>query len=171
MLAIKKEIEELKGELMIYKAALSNEMLSSRLKQLEKFKGARSARDVDFFWEMEQYFRAMGIEDDVIKVNTTSIYFIDMVLLWWSCRSIDEKRGITELTVAMVEAVSFVELDPTKDKFGSSKPNGKGNGERNQWKDEEGHIDDGNSINSTSGIENHEIRSGDPTTQGTRRRG
>ncbi|MBA0776721.1 hypothetical protein Gotri_011679, partial [Gossypium trilobum] len=93
MLAIKKEIEELNGELMIYKATLSNGMLSSRLKQPEKFNGARSARDVDFFWEMEQYFRAMGIEDDAIKVNTTSIYFTDVALLWWSCRSINEKHG------------------------------------------------------------------------------
>ncbi|MBA0776719.1 hypothetical protein Gotri_011678 [Gossypium trilobum] len=51
----------------------------------------------------------------------------------------------------MVEAESFVELDPMKDKFESSKPNGKGNGERNHEKDEEGHIDDGNNIDSTSG--------------------
>ncbi|KAB2057262.1 hypothetical protein ES319_A11G157100v1 [Gossypium barbadense] len=53
MLAMKKEIEELKGELTIYKAALSNGMLSSKPKQQaidvpkpEKFKGARSARDI-----------------------------------------------------------------------------------------------------------------------------
>ncbi|MBA0625509.1 hypothetical protein Godav_010699 [Gossypium davidsonii] len=48
VLAMKKEIEELKGELTIYKATLSNGMLSSRPKQQamdvpksEKFKGAR----------------------------------------------------------------------------------------------------------------------------------
>ncbi|MBA0743887.1 hypothetical protein Gogos_006538, partial [Gossypium gossypioides] len=44
----------------------------------------------------------------------------------------------------MAEAESFVELDPTKNKFESSKPNGKGNGERNHEEDEEGHSDDGN---------------------------
>ncbi|MBA0632857.1 hypothetical protein Godav_001526 [Gossypium davidsonii] len=33
VLAMKKEIEELKGELTIYKIALNNEMLSSRSKQ------------------------------------------------------------------------------------------------------------------------------------------
>ncbi|MBA0866407.1 hypothetical protein Goshw_020652 [Gossypium schwendimanii] len=61
VLAMKKKIEELKGELTIYKAALSNGMLSSRPKQqimdvpkLEKFKGTRSTRDVDnFLWEIE----------------------------------------------------------------------------------------------------------------------
>ncbi|MBA0609390.1 hypothetical protein Godav_021448, partial [Gossypium davidsonii] len=56
LLSMKKEIEKLKGELTIYKAALSNKMLSSRPKQQvmnvskpEKFKGAGSARDVDNF--------------------------------------------------------------------------------------------------------------------------
>ncbi|MBA0636770.1 hypothetical protein Godav_024838, partial [Gossypium davidsonii] len=56
VLAMKKEMEDLKGELTIYKAALSNGMLSLRSKQQaidipksEKFKGARSARDVNNF--------------------------------------------------------------------------------------------------------------------------
>ncbi|KAG8488057.1 hypothetical protein CXB51_018328 [Gossypium anomalum] len=241
VLAMKKEIEELKGELMIYKVALSNGMLSSKPKQQamdvpkpEKFKGARSARDVDnFLWKMEQYFRAMSIEDDAIKVNTDSIYFTDVALLWWRRRSTDEKcggnaigtweefqkelrnqfypqyaekearaklhrltqqgtvreyvwafselmlqisdlsekeafywfedglklwakhelrrQGITELIIAMAEAESFVELGPTKDKFESSQPNGKGNGESNHEEDEERHSDDGHSTDSTSG--------------------
>ncbi|MBA0819834.1 hypothetical protein Gohar_019622, partial [Gossypium harknessii] len=86
-----------------------------------------------------------------IKVNTASIYFTDVALLWWRRKSTDEKHGITELTVAMAEAESFVELGLTKDKFESSKPNGKRNGERNHEEDEEGHSDDGNSTDSTSG--------------------
>ncbi|MBA0845198.1 hypothetical protein Goarm_005854 [Gossypium armourianum] len=51
----------------------------------------------------------------------------------------------------MAEAESFVKLGPTKDKFESSKPNKKGNGERNHEKDEERHSNDGNSTDSTSG--------------------
>lgn len=59
--------------------------MSSRPKQQamnvpkpEKFKDARSTRDVDnFLWEI-----VMSIEDDIIKVNTASIYFTDMALLW-----------------------------------------------------------------------------------------
>ncbi|MBA0818271.1 hypothetical protein Gohar_021919, partial [Gossypium harknessii] len=105
VLAMKKEIEELKEELTIYKATLSNGMLSSRPKQQaidvpkpKKFKGARSARDVDnFLWEIEQYFRVMGIEDDAIKVNTTLIYFTDVALLWWRGRSMDEKCDGNEI--------------------------------------------------------------------------
>ncbi|MBA0794292.1 hypothetical protein Gohar_018639, partial [Gossypium harknessii] len=53
----------------------------------------------------------------------------------------------------MAEAESFVELGPTKDKFESSKPNEKGNGERYHEEDEEGHSDDGNNTDSTSGNE------------------
>ncbi|MBA0575837.1 hypothetical protein Golob_023993, partial [Gossypium lobatum] len=32
-------------------------------------------------------------KDDAIKVNTTSIYFADVALLWWCRRSTDEKPG------------------------------------------------------------------------------
>ncbi|MBA0755063.1 hypothetical protein Gogos_022246, partial [Gossypium gossypioides] len=46
----------------------------------------------------------------------------------------------------MAEVESFVEISSTKDKFESSKPNGKGNGERNHKEDEEGHNNDDNSI-------------------------
>ncbi|MBA0785984.1 hypothetical protein Gotri_027194 [Gossypium trilobum] len=51
----------------------------------------------------------------------------------------------------MVEAESFVELGAMKDKFESSKPNGKCNGERNYEKYKEGHSDNGNNTGSTSG--------------------
>ncbi|MBA0575492.1 hypothetical protein Golob_027465, partial [Gossypium lobatum] len=103
--AMKEEIAELKGELTIYKAVLGSGMLASGPKQHnmdvpkpEKFKGARFAREVDnFLWELEQYFRATSIEDDATKVNTASIYFIDVAFLWWRCRSTDEKCGGTAI--------------------------------------------------------------------------
>ncbi|MFQ6640823.1 hypothetical protein Gotur_015730, partial [Gossypium turneri] len=72
--ALKEEINELKGELKIFKA-IGNRILASKLKpqamdvpKLKAFKGARSASEVDnFLWAMEQYFRAINIEDDVTK--------------------------------------------------------------------------------------------------------
>lgn len=39
----------------------------------------------------------IGIEDDAIKVNTISIYFIDIALLWWRCRSTNEEHGGTTI--------------------------------------------------------------------------
>ncbi|MBA0753963.1 hypothetical protein Gogos_021890 [Gossypium gossypioides] len=73
--AFKEEINELKGELKIFKATIGNGMLASKPKpqamdvpKPKAFKGARSASEVDnFLWAMEQYFRTMNIEDDVTK--------------------------------------------------------------------------------------------------------
>ncbi|MBA0728064.1 hypothetical protein Golax_000999 [Gossypium laxum] len=66
--ALKEEIAELKRELTIYKAALSNGMLNLRLKQQaidvpkpKKFKGARSTREVDnFLWEIKSIDEKCG---------------------------------------------------------------------------------------------------------------
>lgn len=59
--ALKEEISELKREFTIYKVALSSRMLALRLNQraidvpkLKKFKGVRSAKEVDnFLWEIK----------------------------------------------------------------------------------------------------------------------
>ncbi|MBA0803677.1 hypothetical protein Gohar_013864 [Gossypium harknessii] len=59
--ALKEEINELKGELKIFKAAIRNGMLASKSKpqamdvpKPKAFKGARSASEVDnFLWFME----------------------------------------------------------------------------------------------------------------------
>ncbi|MBA0818922.1 hypothetical protein Gohar_025626, partial [Gossypium harknessii] len=75
--------------------------------------------------------------------------------MWLSCGGVVDPRmrnvEITELTVAIAKAESSVKLGPTKDRFESSKPNEKGNGERNHEEDKEGHSNDGNNANSTSG--------------------
>ncbi|MFQ6623773.1 hypothetical protein Gotur_004170 [Gossypium turneri] len=102
---LKEKIDELKEELKIFKATLGNGMLASKLKRQamdvlksKAFKGARFVSEVDnFLWAMEQYFRAISIEDDATKVNTVAMYFTDVALLWWRRRSIDVRRGGTEI--------------------------------------------------------------------------
>ncbi|KAE8689004.1 Detected protein of unknown function [Hibiscus syriacus] len=71
---LKKEIEQLKTEVALCKATVAGNMMTSTPKgraevpKPEKFKGTRSAKDVEnFMWDMEQYFRAMGIENDTEK--------------------------------------------------------------------------------------------------------
>ncbi|MBA0668297.1 hypothetical protein Goklo_001227, partial [Gossypium klotzschianum] len=89
--ALKEDINELKGEIKIFKAAIGNGMLASKSKpqamdmpKSKAFRGARSASEVDnFLWAMEQYFHAMSIDDDATKVNTIAMYFTDVALLWW----------------------------------------------------------------------------------------
>ncbi|MBA0727145.1 hypothetical protein Golax_000162 [Gossypium laxum] len=129
VLALKKESEELKGELTIYKAALSNGMLSSRPKQQamdvpkpEKFKGARSwhRRSTDEkrggnaigTWEEFQRDELMLQIFDLSKKEAFS-WFEDGLKPW--AKHELRRQGITELTVAMVEAESFVELGLAKD--------------------------------------------------------
>ncbi|MBA0669461.1 hypothetical protein Goklo_024249, partial [Gossypium klotzschianum] len=91
VIALKEEINELKGELKIFKVAIGNGMLALKPKpqamdvpKSKVFKGVRSASEVDnFFWAMEQYFCAINIEDDATKVNTVAMHFTGVALLWW----------------------------------------------------------------------------------------
>ncbi|XP_040964578.1 uncharacterized protein [Gossypium hirsutum] len=105
VMALKEEIAELKGELIIYKAALGNRGLAAvankpniDVPKPKEFKGSRSTRDVDnFLWGIEQYFRAKGITKDVTKVTTVAMYLFDVVLLRWCHRSTDVRCGGTEI--------------------------------------------------------------------------
>ncbi|MBA0574830.1 hypothetical protein Golob_024486, partial [Gossypium lobatum] len=42
---------------------------------------------------MENYFRAEGIMDDAVKVNTASMFLINIVLLWWRGKTTDKIQG------------------------------------------------------------------------------
>ncbi|MFQ6626344.1 hypothetical protein Gotur_005960 [Gossypium turneri] len=95
--ALSTRIEEFEGELALCRAAVgkgvANVALSNEdVPKLKEFVGTRSACDVDnFLWRMENYFRAKGIMDDVVKVNTASMFLTDIALLWWQGRTIDKR--------------------------------------------------------------------------------
>lgn len=72
-------IKELKRELIMCRVTMGKEVLSATLNQgvdvpkTKHFKEERSTREVDnFLWKMKQYFCAIGIKDDDVKVNTTT---------------------------------------------------------------------------------------------------
>ncbi|MBA0628934.1 hypothetical protein Godav_023564 [Gossypium davidsonii] len=69
--ALNTRIEELEGDLVLCRAIVEK--------------------------RMEQYFCAKGITDDATKVNTTTMYFTTIALLWWHHRSVDEKHGGTTI--------------------------------------------------------------------------
>ncbi|MBA0742113.1 hypothetical protein Gogos_015212 [Gossypium gossypioides] len=85
--ALNEEINELKEELKIFKAAIGNGMLASKPKpqamdvpKPKAFKRARSTSEMDnFLWAMVQYFRAMNIEDDATKYAENEA----RAKLWW----------------------------------------------------------------------------------------
>ncbi|KAK5832319.1 hypothetical protein PVK06_016120 [Gossypium arboreum] len=97
-LTLSTRIEELEGELALCRAAVEEGVSSAALSsecvpEPEEFAGTRSACDVDnFLWRMENYFRAKGIVDDADKVQTASLFLIDIALLWWRGRTTDERQ-------------------------------------------------------------------------------
>ncbi|MFQ6628893.1 hypothetical protein Gotur_007136 [Gossypium turneri] len=88
-MALSTRIEELKGELALCRAAVGKVMSSTALSnedvpKSKEFVGTSSTYNVDkFLWRMENYFRAKGIVDDAVKVNTALMFLTDIALLWW----------------------------------------------------------------------------------------
>ncbi|GMI94304.1 hypothetical protein HRI_003099700 [Hibiscus trionum] len=92
------EMKQLRGELHIYKAAVNGVLTTATtgpkldVPKPKEFNGNRSAQDVEnFVWSMKQYFCAVGIKDDVDKVNIASVYLTDYAFLWWRRRCSEEK--------------------------------------------------------------------------------
>ncbi|GMI78261.1 hypothetical protein HRI_001495400 [Hibiscus trionum] len=101
---LRKEIEDLKSEVLVYKAAVRNGVVASPSRVLvdvpkpKHFEGMRSAQQVEnFLWGLEQYFKASCIIEDADKVSIASIYLSNNALLWWRRRCSDEKRGGTSV--------------------------------------------------------------------------
>ncbi|MBA0845893.1 hypothetical protein Goarm_023422 [Gossypium armourianum] len=88
--------------------------------------------------ELEQYLHAIDIKDVDVKVNTTSMCFTDVALLWWHRRSTDKMRDmikeyVKEFKELMLQMTNLSEKKTLffidrKDKFEFSKPKEKGNG-------------------------------------------
>ncbi|MBA0881531.1 hypothetical protein Goshw_029910 [Gossypium schwendimanii] len=99
MMTLSTRIEELKGELALCRAAVGKGVVSAALSyedvlKPKEFVGTRFACDVDnFLWRMENYFHAKGIVDEVVKVNTASMFLTDIALLWWRGRTTDKRQG------------------------------------------------------------------------------
>ncbi|MBA0721398.1 hypothetical protein Golax_008944, partial [Gossypium laxum] len=105
-MALSTRIEELEGELALCRVAVGKGVSSAALNyedvpKLKEFMGTRFACNVDnFLWRRENYFRAKGIVDDAVKVNTVSMFLIDIALLWWRGRTTRICRGKSSGKVA-----------------------------------------------------------------------
>ncbi|MBA0650361.1 hypothetical protein Goklo_017788 [Gossypium klotzschianum] len=92
-------IEELEGELALCQAVVGKGVSSAELSyedvpKPKEFVGIMFVCDVEnFLWMMENYFRAKGIVDDVVKVNTASMFLTDIALLWWQGRTTNKRQG------------------------------------------------------------------------------
>ncbi|KAL4379296.1 hypothetical protein GQ457_02G038830 [Hibiscus cannabinus] len=104
MMILKKVIEELRGELCVYKTAVTNGVMSGtpstpiEVPKPKEFKGTRNAQDVEnYILELEEYFQAANITEDTKKVKIASIYLTDFARMWWRRRCTDEKHGGTKV--------------------------------------------------------------------------
>ncbi|KAF2308984.1 hypothetical protein GH714_040396 [Hevea brasiliensis] len=58
------------------------------------FKGSRSAKEIDnFLWTLDQYFRALGVDDDARKIDNAPLYLADSAMVWWRRRLTDVEKG------------------------------------------------------------------------------
>ncbi|KAE8660305.1 Detected protein of unknown function [Hibiscus syriacus] len=93
VVALRKEVEELKTAFGNSVATVAPKALGD-IPKPEKFKGTRSAQDVEnFLWGLDQYFAATGITEDAKKVSIASVYLSEVALMWWRRRCNDVKRG------------------------------------------------------------------------------
>ncbi|KAH1046566.1 hypothetical protein J1N35_037350 [Gossypium stocksii] len=98
MMALSIRIDELEVELALCRAAVGKGVLSAALNnedvlEPKGFVGTRSACNMDnFLWRIENYFRAKGITDDAVKVNTASIFLTDIAFLWWRGRTTNKRQ-------------------------------------------------------------------------------
>ena len=89
MVVMREEMDELNRELTTCKTIIGGGVLAMTpthwvdVLKPKEFKDMRSAKKVDnFLWGMERYFKASNIIVDATKINTTSMYLIDIALLW-----------------------------------------------------------------------------------------
>lgn len=65
-----------------------------KILEAKAFAGKREGKDVDdFLWQMEQYFKAVIIEDDLMKIRIAIKYLRVMATLWGRSLQADRERG------------------------------------------------------------------------------
>lgn len=53
----------------------------------KKFDGKRDVKELDnYLWQMEHYFEALNMQNEHIKVRTTSLYLTNLTCTWWRCK-------------------------------------------------------------------------------------
>ncbi|MFQ6665854.1 hypothetical protein Gotur_032434 [Gossypium turneri] len=124
--ALSIRIEELEGELALYRAAAGKEVSSVALSNEDvpkpkEFVGTRSACDMDnFLWRMENYFRAKGIVNDALLEAMTVVESV--VKLGLGTDKLGsfkpEKRGVCE----MDHKEDIVDGNRNGDNSGNGKP-------------------------------------------------
>ncbi|KAF2299384.1 hypothetical protein GH714_031787 [Hevea brasiliensis] len=105
---LKEEMERMNGEVkdelvllkrLVAQGAGTNHALATPTGRVEVpkpsvFKGVRNAREIDnFLWALDQFFRALGVEEDSRKVDNAPLFLAESAMVWWRRRMVDMEKG------------------------------------------------------------------------------
>ncbi|KAF2281651.1 hypothetical protein GH714_044026 [Hevea brasiliensis] len=109
--ALKEEVEKIKDDLAMLKRVVnqgsgtdpntSHAVHAARMDvpKPSAFKGSRSAKEIDnFLWTLDQYFRALGVDDDARKIDNAPLYLADSAMVWWRRRLMDVEKGTCKIS-------------------------------------------------------------------------
>ncbi|KAL0331236.1 UNVERIFIED_CONTAM: hypothetical protein Sangu_1669100 [Sesamum angustifolium] len=88
---MRREMEQMSIQIGLLQRAVSNVPAVApdagarlRIPEPKAYGGARDAKEVEnFLFDMEQYFLAANVEDEVRKVSTATMYLTGDAKLWW----------------------------------------------------------------------------------------
>ncbi|KAH9610423.1 hypothetical protein KSS87_020161 [Heliosperma pusillum] len=101
--ALTAQLTEAKTDLALYRAAVAGtttirEAPKIRVPEPTKYNGKRDSKEIDnFLWGLEQYFDALKITEDDMKIKSATMYLAEDAILWWRRRQADEKKGLCHI--------------------------------------------------------------------------
>ncbi|MBA0759651.1 hypothetical protein Gotri_022503 [Gossypium trilobum] len=141
---LKEQVAELKRQLTICKVALGNGKLYAEKEARPKL---HQITQQGIIQEYVQEFSKLMLQISDLSEKQAFLWF-EVGLKPWVKQEL-RRQGFIEITIAMTEAESFIELGLNKDKFKSSMPKETYNGGRNH--EEDGNENGGNVKNYTRG--------------------
>ena len=64
----------------------------------KEFKGVRNAKEVkNFLWQRERYAEGLVLDNDQVKVRTTSLFPTDNAMLWWYRKHADVEKDLCSI--------------------------------------------------------------------------
>ena len=90
---LKERLEAMKDEMVLIKRAMAQGNISIPtqvnvapkidMPKPKAYTGGRNAKEIDnFLWSLEQYFKALGVEDTK-KLDHAALYLADTAMVWW----------------------------------------------------------------------------------------
>ncbi|MFQ6621843.1 hypothetical protein Gotur_002517 [Gossypium turneri] len=148
VMTLKEQVAELKRQLTICKVTLGNGMLGHRSTNEKRGRAAiETWKEFQKEFKKQFYPHELMLQISDLSEKQAFLWF-EVGLKPWVKQEL-RRQGIIEITIAMTEVESFIELGLKKDKFKSSKPKEIDNGGRNH--EEDGNENGGNVKNCGNG--------------------